>query len=171
MGTRLFLTKFERVQRAAQKPPLAAPRTIRGGDICEENGAACQKSPIMIEIGLLRRGGRLCPPGRVQLIFAKSCGAYVRTARFGVGGDAGHSRSRRRSVTDVGLPLAGTHRPGRMHRFYGNLRRIRNFPNGPTESSAPTEVVLITNCPLVLYRPTPFSRPAFACSGVSSDSS
>ena len=22
------------------------------------------------------------------------------------------------------------HRPGRMHRFYGNLRRIRNFPNG-----------------------------------------
>ena len=55
MGTRLFLTKFERVQRAAQKPPLAAPRTIRGGDICEENDAACQKSPIMIEIGLLRR--------------------------------------------------------------------------------------------------------------------
>ena len=33
-----------------------------------------------------------------------------------VGGDAGHSRSRRRSVTDVGLPLAGTHRPGRLHR-------------------------------------------------------
>ena len=33
-----------------------------------------------------------------------------------VGIDAGHSRSRRRSVTDVGLPLAGTHRPGRMHR-------------------------------------------------------
>ena len=28
-----------------------------------------------------------------------------------VGADAGHIRSRRRSVTDVGLPLAGTHRP------------------------------------------------------------
>ena len=47
-----------------------------------------------------------------------------------VGADAGHSRSRRRSVTDVGLPLAGTHRPGRMHRFYGNLRRICNFSMG-----------------------------------------
>jgi hypothetical protein len=35
-----------------------------------------------------------------------------------VGVDAGHSRSRRRSAADVGLPLAGTHRPGRMHRFY-----------------------------------------------------
>ena len=50
--------------------------------------------------------------------------------RLIVGADAGHSRSRRRSVTDVGLPLAGTHRPGRMHRFYGNLRRICNFSMG-----------------------------------------
>ena len=47
-----------------------------------------------------------------------------------VGVDAGHSRSRRRSVTDVGLPLAGTHRPGRMHRFCGNLRQIRSFLKG-----------------------------------------
>ena len=47
-----------------------------------------------------------------------------------VGVDAGHSRSRRRSVTDVGLPLAGTHRPGSLHRFYGNPRRIRNFSLG-----------------------------------------
>ena len=54
--------------------------------------------------------------------------------------------------------------------FWGNLRQICNI-FGPTESSAPTEVVLITNCPPVLYRPTPFSRPAFARSGVSSDSS
>ena len=38
-----------------------------------------------------------------------------------VGGDAGHSRSRRRSVTDVGLPLAGTHRP------VGKLRIRRRF--------------------------------------------
>ena len=37
---------------------------------------------------------------------------------FNVGADAGHSRSRRRSSTDVGLPLAGTHRPGSMHRVY-----------------------------------------------------
>ncbi len=29
-----------------------------------------------------------CPPGQVRLIFAKSCGIYVRTARFGVGVDA-----------------------------------------------------------------------------------
>ena len=47
-----------------------------------------------------------------------------------VGADAERSCSRRRSVTDVGLPLAGTHRPGRMHRFYGNLRRICNFSMG-----------------------------------------
>ena len=47
-----------------------------------------------------------------------------------VGADAGHSRSRRRSVTDVGLPLAGTHRPGSLHRFYENLRRIRGCPRG-----------------------------------------
>ena len=31
---------------------------------------------------------------------------------------------------DVGLPIAGTHRPGRMHRFYRNLRRICNFSMG-----------------------------------------
>ena len=47
-----------------------------------------------------------------------------------VGVDAVHSRSRRRSVTDVGLPLAGTHRPGSLHRFYENLRRIRGCPRG-----------------------------------------
>ena len=47
-----------------------------------------------------------------------------------VGGDAGHSRSRRRRVTDVGLPLAGTHRPGRMDCFFGNLRQIRSCPAG-----------------------------------------
>ena len=32
----------------------------------------------------------------------------------------------------------GSHRPGRMHRFYENFWRIRNFPNGSTEASAPT---------------------------------
>ena len=30
----------------------------------------------------------------------------------------------------MGLPLAGTHRPGRMRCFHGNPRRIRNFPMG-----------------------------------------
>ena len=34
------------------------------------------------------------------------------------------------AVTDVGLPLAGTHRPGSLHRFYKNLRRIRGCPRG-----------------------------------------
>ena len=34
------------------------------------------------------------------------------------------------AVTDVGLPLAGTHRPGSLHRFYENLRRIRGCPRG-----------------------------------------
>ena len=30
----------------------------------------------------------------------------------------------------MGLPLAGTHRPGSLHRFYENLRRIRGCPRG-----------------------------------------
>ena len=34
------------------------------------------------------------------------------------------------AVTDVGLPLAGTHRPGSLHRFYENFRRIRGCPRG-----------------------------------------
>ena len=76
------------------------------------------------------RGGRLCPPGRNAIDLTKIPGESVCTHAYPVGADAGHSRSRRRSVTDVGLPLAGTHRPGRMHRFYGNLWRICNFSMG-----------------------------------------
>ena len=34
------------------------------------------------------------------------------------------------AVTDVGLLLAGTHRPGSLHRFSENLRRIRGCPRG-----------------------------------------
>ena len=34
--------------------------------------SACQKSPITIDIVLFRMGGRLCPPGRVQLILRKA---------------------------------------------------------------------------------------------------
>ena len=30
----------------------------------------------------------------------------------------------------MGLPLAGTHRPGRMDCFFGNLRQIRSCPAG-----------------------------------------
>ena len=65
----------------------------------------------------------------------------MRTAFVGV--DAGHSRSRRRSVTDVGLPLAGTHRPGRMHRFIRKTPANSGLPNGPTESSAPTTALAL----------------------------
>ena len=54
----------------------------------------------------------------------KICRA-VRIRRSPVGADAGHSRSRRRSVTDVGLPLAGTHRP------IGQLQIGRRFPEKP----------------------------------------
>ena len=49
----------------------------------------------------------------------------MRIRRSPVGADAGHSRSRRRSVTDVGLPLAGTHRP------IGQLQIGRRFPEKP----------------------------------------
>ena len=49
--------------------------------------------------------------------------------------------------------------------FFGNLRQICNI-FGPTESSAPTEVVLITNCPRCFTGPRPSAgllSPAPAC--------
>ena len=50
--------------------------------------SARQKSPITIDIVLLRMGGRLCPPGRVQLILRK---AARRACGFpGSGGLAEH---------------------------------------------------------------------------------
>ena len=55
MSTIYFMFGF------AQAAPVRARRS-----------AACQKSPITIDIVLLRRGGRLCPPGRVQLILRKA---------------------------------------------------------------------------------------------------
>ena len=70
----------------------------------------------------------LVPKRRDGSIFLWICKANLHAPV--VGGDAGHSRSRRRSVTDVGLPLAGTHRPGRMDCFFGNLRQIRSCPAG-----------------------------------------
>ena len=60
-----------------------------------------------------------------------------------VGVDAGHSGSRRRSVTDVGLPLAGTHRPAERTFFYENLRRLRNFPLG-RQSRRPLQRLLLS---------------------------
>ena len=62
-----------------------------------------------------------------------------------VGVDAGHSRSRRRNVTDVGLPLAGTHRPGSLHRFSENLRRIRGCPMG-RQSRRPLQRPSLSPC-------------------------
>jgi len=55
MSTIYFMFGF------AQAAPVRARRS-----------AACQKSPITIDIVLLRMGGRLCPPGRVQLILRKA---------------------------------------------------------------------------------------------------
>ena len=60
-----------------------------------------------------------------------------------VGVDAGHSRSRRRSATDVGLPLAGTHQPAGVKRFYGNSRKIRNFSLG-RQSRRPLQRLLLS---------------------------
>ena len=70
----------------------------------------------------------LVPKRRDGSIFLWICKANLHAPV--VGGDAGHSRSRRRSATDVGLPLAGTHRPAERTIFYKNLRRLRNFPLG-----------------------------------------
>ena len=53
------------------------------------------------------------------------------------------------------------HRPGRRHRFYGNLRRIRNFPTGrcrhrPLQSNRK----MPTNSPKdFLFSPLPAARP------------
>ena len=75
-------------------------------------------------------GAGLCSARQDTPNYRKSSANPYALTRLAVEADAGHSRSRRRSVTDVGLPLAGTHRSGRMHRFYGNLRRICNFSMG-----------------------------------------
>ena len=68
------------------------------------------KGPIKIDIALLRRGGRLCPPGRVHLIFAKSCGTYVHTARFGVGVDMPIFGAKSRAMRGCASKLACGHR-------------------------------------------------------------
>ena len=79
-----------------------------------------------------------------------------------VGVDAGHSRSRRRSATDVDLPLAGTHRPGSLHRFtkisgefaaaqgadgvvgpYGEIS-MHSYPVGADDSVRPQTAPVLT---------------------------
>ncbi len=74
-----------------------------------------------------RGGALLRPAGYTEL--SKIFGESVCTYPLGRRGRC-RSAVATRSVTDVGLPLAGTHRPGRMHRFYGNLRRVCNFSMG-----------------------------------------
>ena len=106
------------------------------------------------------RGGRLCPPGRNAIDLTKIPGESVCTHAYPVGADAGHSRSRRRSVTDVGLPLAGTHRPGRLHRVLRKSSANSQLPNGPMWASAPTilcESALPANMAKHIQRP--FSPP------------
>ena len=72
-----------------------------------------------------RGGALLRPAGYTELskIFGESVCTYPLGRR-------GRCRSQPFATKDVGLPLAGTHRSGRMHRFYGNLRRICNFSMG-----------------------------------------
>ena len=40
--------------------------------VCQKSQRVKKESPITIDIVLLRMGGRLCPPGRVQLILRKA---------------------------------------------------------------------------------------------------
>ena len=75
-----------------------------------------------------RGGALLRPAGYTEL--SKIFGESVCTYPLGRRGRCRSQPFATKSVTDVGLPLAGTHRPGRMHRFYGNLRRICNFSMG-----------------------------------------
>ena len=55
-------------------------------------------------------GAGLCSARQDTLNYRKSSANPYALTCLAVEADAGHSRSRRRSVTDVGLPLAGTHR-------------------------------------------------------------
>ena len=86
----------------------------------------CEKTAKQMQLV----GAGLCSARQDTPNYRKSSANPYALTRLAIEADAGHSRSRRRSVTDVGLPLAGTHRPGRMHRFYGNLRRIHSCPTG-----------------------------------------
>ena len=72
--------------------------------------SACQKSPITIDIVLLRMGGRLCPPGR-------------------------------------------------LHRFYGNLRRIRNFQAGRCRHRPLQSTARIHGCSSGGQRRPPLRQP------------
>ena len=151
------------------KPPLAAPCTVRGGGICEANDGGdlfqisecselcCVRIPSgppgqrpyplwpfgpfppdrgnrpLEPKGSLsrarspRRGGRLCPPA--------GCTDFTKTLG--------------ESVCTFPLVCRGRcpHQPGRMRRFYGNLRRIRNCPKGRQSRRPLQETVCIPPLP------------------------
>ena len=113
----LFLT-----QKVWYKSPL---NTDKGQCHQLKTGAfvLCEKTAKQMQLV----GAGLCSARQDTPNYRKSSANPYALTRLAVEADAGHSRSRRRSVTDVGLPLAGTHRPGRTHHFYWNLRRIRHI--------------------------------------------
>ena len=74
-----------------------------------------------------RRGGRLCPPAG-STDFTKTFGEHVCTFQLVCRGRC-------------------PHRPGRMRRFYGNLRRIRNCPKGRQSRRPLQETVCIPPMP------------------------
>ena len=116
----LFLT-----QKVWYKSPL---NTDKGQCHQLKTGAfvLCEKTAKQMQLV----GAGLCSARQDTPNYRKSSANPYALTRLAVEADAGHSRSRRRSVTDVGLPLAGTHRPGRMDCFFGNLRQIRSCPAG-----------------------------------------
>ena len=57
---------------ASKPPPCHAPHD-KGELSFSKKMTACQKSPIKIDIAPLRRGGRLCPPGRANRFYGISC--------------------------------------------------------------------------------------------------
>ena len=87
--------------------------------------------------------------GSFQIHPTKIPGESVCTHAYPVGADAGHSRSRRRSVTDVGLPLAGTHRPlqpnAQVHTDSPWIFEKSTAFGGRTEASAPTNTLNISH--------------------------
>ena len=97
----------KRIRRTAPKSPgPPSPHPLRKSEV--SNRFRIWVAP--------RSRYALVPKRRDGSIFLWICKANLHAPV--VGGDAGHSRSRRRSVTDVGLSLAGTHRPSRSHRFF-----------------------------------------------------
>ena len=116
----------------------------------------CEKTAKQMQLV----GAGLCSARQDTPNYRKSSANPYALTRLAVEADAGHSRSRRRSVTDVGLPLAGTHRPGGLHRVLRKSSVNSQLPNGPMWASAPTilcESALPANMAKHIQRP--FSPP------------